>query len=156
MTETARYGLPYLQAGQAQKEITHNDALARVDTLLHLAVDSRTSPSVPAVDGMWIVGPGAIGAWAGHDDQIAILDDAGWSFVTPRDGCVAFVRDETSFVHYRGGSWHSEWPVSSLSFAGGTVAAVVAPSGGSVIDVEMRAAFVQLLPILRRAGLVPT
>ena len=33
MTDTARWALPLLEAGQAQKEMTHNEALQRLDLL---------------------------------------------------------------------------------------------------------------------------
>ena len=161
MTQTPRYGMPYLQAGQAQKEIMHNDALARIDLLIHLAVESRRTTAADNVaDTSWIVAPGATGAWTGHDGQIALFDGSGWTFVGPLDGCIAFVRDESVFVHYSAGQWRDAWAVPSLAvgpvtLSGGAAAAVVAdPAGGAVIDVEARAALAKLLATLRSTGLV--
>ena len=73
MIVTSRYGLPLLQAGQAQKEITHNEALARIDVLAQLAVDSRACATVPTADGTWIVPSNATGAWAGQASRHAPL-----------------------------------------------------------------------------------
>lgn len=160
MTTTTRYGLPQLQAGQAQKEITHNEAVGRIDALLHLVVESRHS-AVPALatGTAWIVAPSALGAFADQVGQIAVCDDNGWSMIAPRDGCIAFVRDEGVFIHFAAGTWRDGWTVSSLSIGGRTLlggpnVGVVPPSGGSVIDSEARAAIAQLLTGLRGLGLV--
>lgn len=160
MPQTARYALPFLQAGQAQKEITHNDALARIDSLIHLAVESRRTSVAAGVDGTsWIVGPNATGLWAGHDGQIALFDEAGWSFVVPLDGCIAFLRDEGVFIHYSAGQWRDRWAVpvlgvGAMTLSGGAPTGVAAPSGGAVVDVEARAALGQLLAALRNMGVL--
>ena len=39
---SARLGLPYLAAGQMQKHVTLNEALTRLDSLVQLAVVSRS------------------------------------------------------------------------------------------------------------------
>lgn len=164
MADTSeRYALPLLQSGQAQKEVTHNSALARIDAFLHLAVESRVAtapPATPPEPGAWIVAAGATGTWAGHDGALALLDAAGWSFAVPRDGCVAFVRDEGVFAVRAGGVWRSDaWPVRGLAIGGRTLLAsvpvTVAPaSGGIVIDVEARAAIAALTAAMRAMGLV--
>ena len=55
-TATARHGFPMLVAGQAQKEFFVNEALARIDALLHPAFETvaNTPPAVPAA-GEWIL-----------------------------------------------------------------------------------------------------
>ncbi len=160
---SARYALALLQSGQAQKEVTHNSAVAAIDSLLHLAVESRMLAAPPAAasfPGGWIVAGAATGAWAGRTGQIAFLDAGGWSFVAPRDGCLAFVRDEGVFAVSAGGSWHGDaWPVKALTVNGRTMLAV-APvalagvAGGTVIDVEARAALATLTAAMRVMGLV--
>lgn len=160
---SARYALPLLQSGQAQKEVTHNSALASIDALLHLAVESRTLAAPPAVQlnpGSWIIGPSSTGIWSDRTGQIAIFDSAGWSFVSPRDGCLAFVRDEGVFALSVGGSWYGDaWPVRALAVNGRTMlaaspVAVALPSGGTVIDAEARSALVALTAALRGMGIV--
>ena len=75
MTTTTRYGLPLLQSGQAQKEITHNEAVGRIDALLHLVVESRRAAVPGATNGTAsIVAAGAVGIFAGQVGQIAVCD----------------------------------------------------------------------------------
>ncbi|MRX50694.1 DUF2793 domain-containing protein [Paracoccus sp. S-4012] len=87
--ETARLGLPLLQAAQAQKHVTLNESLLRLDGLVNLVLQqaARTTPPGAAADGLcWGVGRGAVNAWEGHDGEIAIASDGGWIFVHPRAG----------------------------------------------------------------------
>ena len=41
-TETAHLGLPYLAAAQAQKHVTHNEALRLLDNVIQLSVLDRS------------------------------------------------------------------------------------------------------------------
>ena len=62
-----RYALPFIAAGQAQKEITHNEAVERIDTLLHLSVLSMsmdTPPATPVAGSAWVVGVALTNVWA--------------------------------------------------------------------------------------------
>jgi hypothetical protein len=126
-------------------------------------VESRVltaPPAAAASPGGWIVAGGATGAWAGRSGQIAILDAGGWSFVIPRDGCLAYVRDEGVFAVCTGGNWHADaWPVRALSVNGRTMlattpVAIAGASGGAVIDVEARAALAALTGAMRAMGLL--
>ncbi len=160
MTDTTRYALPLLQSGQAQKEITHNEAVARIDTLLHLVVESRraTSPvQTPAT--AWIVAPDAEGDLAGHAGTIIAFDDSGPKFVVPRDGCIAFVRDEARFVHFAGGLWRDGWPTAGVTVGeqlllAGPIVSVSPASGGNVIDAEVRTALAEIVSALKGLGLL--
>ena len=75
MSETSdRLKFPLLASGQAQKEATHNEALALADMLMQPVVQSVAPASVPASPQpgqCWIIGTGATGAWAGHDGALA-------------------------------------------------------------------------------------
>ena len=44
---TPRWALPQLFAGQAQKEVFHNEALARIDMLLHGHAESADEDTTP-------------------------------------------------------------------------------------------------------------
>lgn len=117
MTDTPRLSLPLLAAGQAQKHVTHNDALVRLDGLIHLTVDSRTQaapPASPTELSAYIVPAGSTGAFAGHTDQVALFEDGGWTFLVPRAGWQAWVVDEAEHNLWTGTEWRRDSPLSSL------------------------------------------
>ena len=92
MTDTANLGLPCIEGSQAQKHVTHNDALCLLDTLVQLAVADRdlsAPPGSPAEGERWIVKTGATGVWAGHDNAIAAWQDGAWQFRMPQTGWTA-------------------------------------------------------------------
>jgi hypothetical protein len=160
---TDRYALPLLQSGQSQKEITHNEALIRMDALLHLAVESRalaSPPSAPEPGRCWIVAADPTGAWAGQAGRIAQFHAGGWSFIAPADGGLAWVKDEGVFAYFAGGAWRADaWPVKKLQLGGATMltvrqAAIANPAGGATVDAEARAAIGQVLAALRGHGLI--
>ncbi len=160
---TGRYGLPLLQAGQSQKEITHNEALVRTDALLHPSVESRTltaPPTSPTPGQAWIVGDAASGEWAGQDQAIAAFHAGGWSFIAPSEGCLAWVRSEGVFALFGSGGWETGgWPVNGLSIGGETILTsrrppIVSPSGGATVDAEARTAIDLVLGALRAHGLI--
>ena len=89
--------LPYLLPAQAQKHVTHNEALRLLDKIVQPVVSDRdrtTPTSAPAEGDRHIVAVGATGDWAGHDGEIAVFEDGTWSFLAPRAGWRAFVLAE--------------------------------------------------------------
>lgn len=116
---TPNLALPYLMAAQAQKHVTHNEALRALDALVHLAVAGRdlaTPPGAPENGDRYIVAAEATSAWAGHDAQIAAFQDGGWDFFTPRTGWRAWIADEELLVVWNGSAWSA---VASGEDAGG-------------------------------------
>lgn len=104
---TPRLGLPYLLAGQSQKEITHNEALNLLDLLAQATVRDRSRtapPETPALGDCHAVAAGASGAWAGRDGQIAAWY-GGWRFAAPRPGWSAWVEAERRALRWDGGAW---------------------------------------------------
>jgi len=90
MSDTSpNLNLPLIAPAQAMKHITHNEALARLDALTQLSVESfgALQPPAGAQEGeCHVTGTGAQGAWAGHDGQVAVFSNGGWLFVPPRAG----------------------------------------------------------------------
>lgn len=100
--------LPYIQAAQAQKHVTHNEALQTLDVAVQLAVSSRTQATPPAdpVPGTRHVVPvGAVDDWAGQQRRIALFDDGTWVFHDPLPGWRAHVLDEGVLVVFDGDEW---------------------------------------------------
>lgn len=160
---SGRYALPLLAAAQAHKEITHNEALIRIDALLHPAVLDRalaTPPADPQIDQMWIVGPNPTGAWLQHSGEIALWQEGGWSFLVPKAGLVAWINGDGAHAVFDGSRWRFDaWPMRNVEIGGVTVlstrqAAVASPIGGELVDVQARAALSQVLVSLRNHGLI--
>jgi hypothetical protein len=106
--ETMRLQLPLLQPAQAQKHVTVNEALMRLDGLTNavLESDSVLTPPEAVIDGQcWAVPPGATGAWAGQAGRIAIGANGGWIFVSPPRGMRAFVADRGAEAIFDGQTW---------------------------------------------------
>ncbi|KRA75060.1 ribonuclease III [Caulobacter sp. Root656] len=109
-TTTPRLSLPFLAAGQAQKHITVNEALGRLDGLVQLAVQSRTvaaQPASPADGAMHILPTGATGA-AWFDKAAGLLAhyvDGVWAALTPRAGWLAWIIDEGLALIHDGENW---------------------------------------------------
>jgi hypothetical protein len=108
MTETQRLGLPLVQPAQAQKHVTVNEALMRLDGMVNLVLVSRSvaTPPVAVQDGAaYGVPAGATNAWAGAAGKVAIGANGGWTFVTPVAGWRAFVADRGVPAVHDGEAW---------------------------------------------------
>ena len=58
MSDTPRMALPLIEAAQAQKHVTHNEALVVLDALAHLFLldrDLADPPASPAEGDAWLV-----------------------------------------------------------------------------------------------------
>ena len=63
-TMSANLALPYLAPSQAQKHITHNEALRILDSVVQLAVvsqDQTAPPAQPQEGARYIIGPSPSG-----------------------------------------------------------------------------------------------
>ncbi|CUH40596.1 hypothetical protein JSE7799_03331 [Jannaschia seosinensis] len=100
--------LPLIQANQAQKHVTHNEAIRRLDALVQpVAVDlDRTEPPVdPASGDRHLVAAGATGEWAGQDNMIAVREDAAWIFIRPERGWRTHVIAAGADAVFDGAGW---------------------------------------------------
>lgn len=106
-----RLSLPYLQPAQAQKHVTHNEALQRLDVLAQMTVltlDAETPPADPAAGDMHALGGAPVQAWAGQEGRLAFWDGSSWQFIAPQDGWRAFdLNTRRAYVH-NGVTWDPE------------------------------------------------
>lgn len=105
---TTHLGLPYLLAAQAQKHVTHNEALRLLDAMVQLSVLDRTRtapPASPADGNRHLVASGATGLWAGWDLNIAFWVDGAWIRLVPRTGWLVWVAAEGLFLVWTGAAW---------------------------------------------------
>lgn len=144
MALTPNFAMPLLFAAQAQKEITHNEALVIVDALLAGCVEAvAADPAAldPSDGDLWIVGPSPVGAWAGRAGQIAVFTAGGWRFVPAVNGMRVYDRDGGVMRTFNG----SIWPAPP---------AIADSSGGATVDTEARATLAAVLSALRTIGLL--
>lgn len=160
--ESARYRLPLLVPGQAQKEHFHNEALVRIDALLGAAVEEgprADPPAAPAEGQAWIVGEGASGVWTGRTNSLAASTAGGWRFVTPVEGMRVWNRAAGYDMAWNGTGWTagevrgSKLVVAGQQVVGERLPAVPSPSGGTIIDDEARQAINAIIATLMSHGL---
>ncbi len=157
MDETVVLNLPLLQPSQAQKHVTVNEALARLDGLVQLVLVSATLTVPPAVvvsGTAYGVPNGAVNDWAGQSGKVAIGVNGGWVFVTPKAGWRAWIADQGLGAVHDGSDWKNGMLSLSPNGAGtraglreivhtvgsGTVSttAIVIPSHAMVLGVTAR------------------
>lgn len=108
MTTSTHLNLPFILPAQAQKHITHNEALVALDVLTQLAVLDRhlaTPPVTPTTGDRYIVAASPTGDWSGHPNDIAHFDGAAWVFHAPQPGWCAFLLDGLGLVAFDGTDW---------------------------------------------------
>lgn len=108
MDATEILNLPYLLPSQAQKHVSHNEALRALDAIIQLSVMSRNAsapPALAAAGDRYIVPAEATGVWTGHDHQVAARQDGLWMFYAPRPGWLAYVLDEQILLAFDGAEW---------------------------------------------------
>jgi len=110
MSNSSRLALPFLAAGQAQKHVTVNESLLRLDALVQLSAVSASVASQPAApdDGdLYILPAGKSGAaWgAMADGALAYRRDGAWEELAPRPGWLCFVEDANALLVYAAGAW---------------------------------------------------
>ncbi|MBU6167356.1 MAG: DUF2793 domain-containing protein [Alphaproteobacteria bacterium] len=161
MPQTDRLALPLIAAGQAQKDVTHNEALFRLEQLVALAVVSRSTvapPAAPLPGDCHIVPAAGAAAWGSAAGNLMIWQGNGWQAVAPVAGQIALVRDEAIMLVHDGG-WQAGWPVAGLRIGGRSLlqaapASIAPPTGGSSVDAEARTALSALIAALQAQGLL--
>jgi hypothetical protein len=129
---TSNLSLPFIVAAQAQKHVTHNEALRALDAIVQLGVldkDLSAPPGSPVEGARYIVGPAPSGAWAGQAGKIAAYQDGAWAYYAPRAGWLAWVADEDRLYAWEGSAW-AALPAGSLD----SVADDPAPQLGGDLD----------------------
>ncbi|MEE2567107.1 DUF2793 domain-containing protein [Hyphobacterium marinum] len=107
---TANLSLDYLMPAQAQKHVTVNESLRRLDALVQMSAASRSTTAQPATpeDGaVYILPDSATGsAWDSHPDgTLAYFRDGEWEMLEPGPGWRAYVADENRMLVFDGNTW---------------------------------------------------
>lgn len=144
MQQTVNLDLPYIMPSQAQKHITHNEAIRALDILVQLSVKdrNRTVPASAATEGQrHIVGAPATGEWVGHENSIAAWQDGIWAFYEPQTGWLAWDAGTSALVVFNGSDWIDVKPVQDVEVLGINAVAdsnnrLTVKSPGTLLDSE--------------------
>lgn len=141
-SSTPRLALPNLFVAQAQKEMTINEAFARIDALLHAVVQGEANdpPASPQDGECWLVGAAPVGDWSGQAGMIACRQAGSWLFAQSLEGMTVFDKAAGQTARYANG-WQR-------------AASVTAPAGGTSEDSEARAAIAELIAALQQSGIL--
>ncbi len=116
---TPNLSLPLIMASQAQKHITHNEALTVLDMLCQLTAKTEgtnTPPTDPEDGDVHLLGSAPTGDWDGQANTVASYDGSGWRFVAAKTGWRAFVESYGGRLMYFDGT---EWVALEGTSAGG-------------------------------------
>ena len=91
------------QIASANKAFAILDALTPIPHVLD--ADLTTPPGSESDGDVYIPAATATGDWAGHEDDLAIVVNGSYEFVTPLDRWVAWLEDEGCYVYYNGSAW---------------------------------------------------
>lgn len=110
MSNSSRLALPYLAAGQAQKHVTVNESLLRLDALVQLSAVSATTgaqPGAPADGDIYLLPSGKTGtAWgAMADGALAYYRDGVWEALTPKPGWCCYAQDADALYARGASTW---------------------------------------------------
>ena len=74
---TTKLGLPFIMPAQAQKHVTHNEALQRLDAIVHLSIVSEENapPEGPDDGACYLVGAAPTDTFSGHAGTLAIFQE---------------------------------------------------------------------------------
>jgi hypothetical protein len=151
MATTPHLILPYLEPAQAQKHVTVNESLRRLDATVQLSVADRdlgAPPPSPEDGERFIVAAPASGAWAGQEDTVAAWQDGAWEFYAPQTGWLAWIDDEEVLAVWDGSAWAGI--VSSDTSAGLQNLAMVGIN--TTADVTNRLAIASEASLFNHAG----
>ncbi len=102
--------LPYIMPNQAQKHVTHNEAIRQLDALVQISIISRSLSQPPdSVDfgARYIIPANATGEWVGKSYYIAAYQDGAWAYYTPQEGWIAWDREDASLLVFRDNTWRN-------------------------------------------------
>ena len=143
--------------------MTSPGALERLDALVGAAVESAPAndpPTSPTIGTCYIIGSTPTDDWSQHAQQLAYYSSGGWRFFEPAVGLSVLIKDSGVIATYLPAGWDigtlraSALHVAGEQVVGVRMAAIPDASGGTVVDVEARAALASILHALRQHGLI--
>nr|WP_254449135.1 DUF2793 domain-containing protein [Ruegeria sp. HKCCA5491] len=115
-----RLDLPFIQQSQAQKHVTHNEALRKLDVIVQLSVASAGAinpPPAPDQREVHALGAAPTGDWAGQAGKLAAWLDNAWHFVSPVSGWRAWDESQSRLIVWDGSDW-VDAPIATQNLKG--------------------------------------
>jgi len=118
MATTPDLGIPLVVSEQAQQEITHNEAILRLQAFTMGAIDfTNTPPGSPDDGDVYLIDDTPTGDWAGQANKIAIYFEGSWLFTPNVDDDGTDIpmgaRHEGIQIYNRGSSQLMRWSGSA-------------------------------------------
>jgi hypothetical protein len=152
MTTSPRLAMAYIATSQAQKEVTHNDALNDIDFLAQPSVISRsltTPPTSPNSGDTYIIAASPTGAWSGYGGSLAAYY-SGWKFKTPKTGWIVWSVADNKYLYYTGSAWSAiasptldatfTWNPGAIAMGAGVTSSAQTVTGAALGDFAVVAA----------------
>lgn len=110
MQQSPNLNLPYIMPAQAQKHVTHNEALRVLDALVNVQVVNHTlstPPTAPQNGERYIVSAQttATDDWTGKENTLAAYQDGAWAFYIPQEGLGAWTVQAHKQLVFSQGAW---------------------------------------------------
>lgn len=139
---SARFGIPFLYPGQAQKEFLVNQGISITDLLIHCCVIGEVAepPITPGEGDSYLVGPLGVGSWESKTGYLASYQSGVWITVPPQTGMRVFDKSTHQIIHY-----NDEWIRPATPSL---------PDSGATQDTELRQAFTDLIETLKDASIL--
>lgn len=108
---TPNRNIPYVPEGTLDPAAGLNLALNVIDALLQtrvISIGQSTPPGSPSDGDLYIVGAGATGAWAGHENDLAryVAEGNSWQFFSAGDEVAIVYNDDDGGLYiFSSGSW---------------------------------------------------
>jgi len=112
-TSTHRLDLPFLQAGQALKNITHNEALQRLDSGFYLSCSDMAAdqlPAAPDIGAAVIISASPDASLSDRIGQIGVFTISGWVWFLPTSGWTLWDEADQTLRAFDGGNWLAAVP----------------------------------------------
>jgi len=114
---SSRLSLPFIMPAQAQKHVTHNEALQKLDVLVQTVVeafDATDPPAEPTEGTTWALGTAPTAAWSGQAHHLATWTNGAWLFVALQQGFTAIEQGGDELMIWDGTTW-TPTEISELS-----------------------------------------
>lgn len=152
MTTTPNLVMNYIASSQAQKEVTHNDALNDLDFLVQPSVIDHTlatPPGSPSTGDAYVIASSPTGAWSGAANSIAAYY-SGWKIKAPETGWTVWARNDSRLLYYNGSAWAllttpkldatTTYNPGAISTGSGATSSAITVTGAALGDFVMVAA----------------